>query len=320
MEVTSSSLKCKRRTRRSSEKRKLKKQKKKDVKINSALLDSARDMVLLGNACIYEKTEADNSKEWVAQYPVITISGEFPPTNSSYMKVPRTTVIVVRPLVVLDLNGILCKRIRYAPVVKNNDSKNCPIYVAQNDRKYFREAVGNVAGTPVVPRMDLINFLQLLNSNFALAVWSSAKQRTVVKLISLLFPENISNNLLFSWGQEKCHTMRNGEDIVHTKPLQKIWEKYPLWDKSNTLLMDDTPAKSRNIKNTFNPPTLTGYKINTENGQDDEHNEREQRKFFANLAAKFKPVNVNQSRCSREDCEVLQDALKYETSHLFGSL
>ena len=86
--------------------------------------------------------------------------------------IPSMMTIRSVPLVVLDVNGILCRRIR------------------QRDKgvAQFRASIGNVALTDVVPRTDLIKFLSFLDSNFTLAIWSSAKQKTVNKLISMLFP------------------------------------------------------------------------------------------------------------------------------------
>lgn len=96
-------------------------------------------------------------------------------------------IIQVKPLIVLDLNGLLCRRIR---------ARLNPI------NKTFRNPMGeNISSTPVVPRSDLDDFLLFLDSKFTLAVWTSAQMRTARKLVNLLFPSDIQQRLLFVWGE-----------------------------------------------------------------------------------------------------------------------
>ena len=92
------------------------------------------------------------------------------------------TAMVEKILLVLDVNGVLCRRIRSQ---LNNDAKA---------RVTYRSSVGYVAHTEVVPRTDLQQFLYLLDSHFALAIWSSAKQKTLKKLIQMLFPSEVSDS------------------------------------------------------------------------------------------------------------------------------
>lgn len=102
-----------------------------------------------------------------------------------------------RPLIILDLNGILCHRIR---------DRNLP----QGTR--FRRSVANVANTDVVPRSDLREFLELLHRNFTLAVWTSATYKTAKKLVRALFPEDISRRLAFVWSRSYCDLIEKSED------------------------------------------------------------------------------------------------------------
>jgi hypothetical protein len=87
---------------------------------------------------------------------------------------------VEKPLLVLDVNGVLCRRIRSQG---GDDAKAIVTY---------RSSLGRVAHTEVVPRTDLQQFLNLLDSHFVLAIWSSTKQKTLKKLIQMLFPSEVS--------------------------------------------------------------------------------------------------------------------------------
>lgn len=115
------------------------------------------------------------------QQPIVTSStSEVPIKNNNISSTDvrecnsaKGIMAVGKPLLVLDVNGILCRRVR-----RRDDDE----VVA------YRSSLGHVALTDIVPRTDLNQFLLLLDSHFTLAVWSSAKQKTLKKLIQMLFP------------------------------------------------------------------------------------------------------------------------------------
>jgi hypothetical protein len=190
--------------------------------------------------------------------------------------------IYVQPLLVLDLNGILCHRIR---------SHKEPPQGAVS----YRPATHHVAGTPVIPRPFLAEFLTFLDQNFCLAVWTSAKPKTAKSLVTALFPQHVAQNLLFLWGQNRCNTMQGqGADgeVVFQKDLRKVWQEFPLWDQFNTLLLDDTPDKCSSFQlNGLHPAPLNGVSYQDAKNHDwlsDEQNHRLQMDFFAKLASYWK--------------------------------
>ena len=147
--------------------------------------------------------------------------------------------IHIKPLLILDLNGILCHRIRKSKESKDDES---PIV--------YRPFDAHVARTPVIARPHLHAFLQhLLASNVCLALWTSAKRKTVHDLLEQL--QIPSASFLFVWGQDQCLTTIDGDAIANDddksplfqKDLQKVWNRYPLWNHNNTLLMDDSMEK-----------------------------------------------------------------------------
>ena len=233
-------------------------------------------------------------------------------------------VIYVKPLIVLDLNGIVCRRIRYNK-----------LSVQDGERINFRPSVGHIAGTPVVAREDLKPMLSYLDANFTLAVWTSAKLTTARGLIQMLFDRDIARRLLFVWGQDKCDATRPAEeesaggndgegdtasdepnssdkfDIIFEKSLGKVWGRFGLWDASNTLLIDDSPEKARKwIENTLHPPPITGIVADTEGVESsDLANEISQRRFFEGLANHFQQSKVDNGKemCSNMAVESSDD-------------
>lgn len=76
---------------------------------------------------------------------------------------PVRSTIHVKPLIILDINGILCHRIR-------TSKSSSPTSNRTSKQLSYRPAVARVANTDVVPRSDLLQFLLLLQNYFCLAV------------------------------------------------------------------------------------------------------------------------------------------------------
>ncbi len=253
--------------------------------------------------------------------------------ESEMMQLPTKHVnIYVKPLIVLDVNGILCHRIRIRDnsnipeqlleLLLSNYGNDMPLQEGQGRgqvdeiitskfkyqwqwKKYYRRSIGHIAFTDIVQRTDLRYFLTYLSEHFTLAVWSSAKKKTLRYLIQKLIPPEVSERLLFVWGQERCdyvkvdvkqggetnsntnnigahekgatrkhdHSKDNGvgsssgsksytKDFVFMKHLSKVWQEYPLWNASNTILMDDSPEKCLRFRdNCIHPPPIMGINM-----------------------------------------------------------
>ena len=84
---------------------------------------------------------------------------------STKLEIPQSvrSTIHVKPLIILDINGILCHRIRTSQSSSAASNKT-------SEQLSYRPAVARVANTDVVPRSDLLQFLLLLQNYFCLAV------------------------------------------------------------------------------------------------------------------------------------------------------
>ena len=122
--------------------------------------------------------------------------------------------IQIQPLLVLDLNGILCHRIRRY----KEPADACPTS--------YRKTLFHVAGTPVIPRPDVTDFLQFLDRHFCLALWTSAKRKTATALVRELVPPQIAERLLFIWGQNRCRVIESdysSDGANFEKNLAQVW-------------------------------------------------------------------------------------------------
>ena len=227
----------------------------------------------------------------------------FPPSHvqQSRTAILYKAIIHVKPLIVLDLNGILCHRVR-----------NTTTHHTITQQSSYRPFCANISNTDVIPRSDIHEFLTLLHDNFCLAVWTSATRKTAKLLVSALFPQNIQERLLFVWHRSFCtlvetsgstaaersSTKEDGEgrqddNVTAKKSLSKVWSAYPLWDYTNTILLDDSPEKCPHHfrGNALHPLPITGT-VTTScvmNGvdsmvDDDEANQKKQRDFFTLFA------------------------------------
>ena len=282
------------------ERRKEKKAKKRTASRLGNILECARELEKRGVGIkIYERGcdgNANASSDVGSELRCFTKSGSLPSALSSAYTEEPNKCICVKPLVILDLNGILCKRVRFTEKCNGDDVQK---YFHVSQRHILRSPVGHIAGTPIIARLKLTHFLEQLDSDFALAVWSSAKRKTTKSLVDLLFPKPIARRLVFVWGQENCTSISQKEGKanvklyeVHSKPLRKVWDKYHFWDSSNTLLIDDSPEKCSDFEqNTVNPPPINGVDLKYVHDHGfvfDEVNEIEQERFFRNLAHLFR--------------------------------
>ena len=214
-----------------------------------------------------------------------------------------SVTIRVKPLLVLDLNGILCHRVRHYPH---------PSSISSGDevRLLLRPSIATIAQTPIIPRLDLMDFLHFVQQHFCVAVWTSAKAKNARLLLRALLPPHLESQLLFVYAQHHCrehhpshnhhnhhHHHPSSDDVVrpttttttqsskipYVKPLFEkdlsvVWKEFPLWDEHNTVLYDDSPEKCWQWQNNaIHPPPLTGMDLY------DEVSERQQREFFERL-------------------------------------
>jgi NLI interacting factor-like phosphatase len=198
-------------------------------------------------------------------------------TRASLAETIPPSTIRVQPLLVLDLNGILCVRYR---------SNKTDIKLSS-----FRSPLTLIAHTPIITRTDLHEFISFLDKHFCLAIWTSAQRKNATKLVKALLPEHIQNRLLFLWDQSHCveWPLRDKYDIpLFVKDLSRVWKEYPLWNTSNTILMDDSPSKCFYWReNAVHPPTLNGlcdaYVNRSDEHELDEDNQEMQVDFFYKL-------------------------------------
>eukprot|EP00985_Skeletonema_marinoi_P013278 scaffold6564_cov179-Skeletonema_marinoi.AAC.13 len=139
---------------------------------------------------------------------------------------------------------------------------------------------------------------------------TSATRKTAKQLVRLLFPDEIRENLVFIWHRNFCNLVDSTdkgkpkmesdsseetqkkpshEDLIAIKSLAKVWASYPIWNATNTLLLDDSPEKCpiKYRKNALHPVQISGTTTNIEGGayfDNDEENEKNQRSFFELLA------------------------------------
>ena len=117
----------------------------------------------------------------------------------------------------------------------------------------------------VYRRPHLEAFLESVSKHFRLAVWSSANDAYVERIVKGVFPSDIP--LEFVWGRSRATLRRAsteegfpaeaGSHLNYRKPLSKL--KKLGWRLENILILDDTPAKSaQNYGNAIYPTVWNG--------------------------------------------------------------
>jgi hypothetical protein len=249
---------------------------------SSPLSSNKNRTVHVQTSCTLQLQLPPDSEGTASATSATTITSS-PTTNSC-------SLLQVQPLLILDLNGILCHRIRSRRTPPTNSTSTASATV-------FRPFITRIAGTPVVPRTDLHDMLHYLDRHFCLAVWTSAKAKSAKQLVAALIPPAVAARLLFVWAQHDCETVISNNNTstgsgcddsdddnssIFKKDLSKVWKEYPVWNASNTLLMDDSPDKCVAWReNAVHPPPLNGLAGTTQDDDnDDEINARQQRLFL----------------------------------------
>ena len=180
------------------------------------------------------------------------------------------TTYQVKPLLILDLNGVLCRRIALQDFDHTAYYNEFWAYSEQNGEAVAREfyedwsppvgslpnanlemgnrekairvskntpnSLGTVAATPIVPCDNLPEVLKLLD-DFCVGVWSSAVGQNVRQIVDMLFGER-KDELMFVYGQEqcKCPSERRGSD-----PNNRNWNrgKKPVYMKPLARIFDE---------------------------------------------------------------------------------
>ena len=88
-----------------------------------------------------------------------------------------SNTMIVKLLKTLGINGVLCHRFK-AREGKTTDSKG------RTTR--HEKAIGRAVRTGMMPRSDLTKFLRLLNENFTLTTWASARLQNAHVMLDLL--------------------------------------------------------------------------------------------------------------------------------------
>ncbi|KAI9346794.1 NLI interacting factor-like phosphatase-domain-containing protein [Zopfochytrium polystomum] len=155
-------------------------------------------------------------------------------------------------LLVLDLNGTLVDKVKKGDEIRfarANPLCPAPVKTIGKGKIYLR------------PYLDV--FLDYVMSNFHVAVWTSATLKNAVEMTSLVCQSHLPR-LEFSWNRSRCDLESRG--YGSKKDLNRIWtdldgvNRRALWSPKNTILIDDTTAKSSLNPNNhlLLPPFLVG--------------------------------------------------------------
>jgi len=101
-------------------------------------------------------------------------------------------------------------------------------------------------------RPDIESFLEFIFKQYDVAVWSSARKHNVEYQAKYALGDYYKQ-LVFVMDQSHCVK----EDDVFLKNLTVVWDQYPQYNESNTLIIDDSDEKMINNPKEchFNPGT-----------------------------------------------------------------
>lgn len=134
-----------------------------------------------------------------------------------------------KPLVVLDLNGVLLHTQR-RPV----KSPRKPDFVINNANYVYL-------------RPQVREFLQLAFQHFRVAIWTSRKRHNALPMVAKLLTESQHRQLLFLWTRDEC--IVNEQTYASIKSTKRLLQHFgDTWDASQIAIVDDSAEKMDSLQ------------------------------------------------------------------------
>ncbi|MCO5599543.1 hypothetical protein L7F22_053649 [Adiantum nelumboides] len=107
------------------------------------------------------------------------------------------------------------------------------------------------------------DFLEALAAQASVMIWKCCMKPKLMQILKTCFPKAVNNpkNIKDIFSQEDCEIWHDSfkcvlyvgtkfwQKLVFLKKLQRVWEKHPQFNTSNTILLEDTRYKS--LKNDY---------------------------------------------------------------------
>lgn len=160
----------------------------------------------------------------------------------------------VRPLIVLDLNGLVVRRVKKQQITQAQ--------LAQLNRPGGPYPAGKLYYAWKRPFAE--DFIKFLAAKFDVVIWSSARRDNINHMLRVVLTNSKRNSILSPKEQESILGIMDQSDCVvaaqwpddpdrplFIKELERVWKNFPQHGPQDTLLVDDSLYKAaRNPANT----------------------------------------------------------------------
>lgn len=153
-----------------------------------------------------------------------------------------------RKLLILDLNKVLLDSVRFS---SDRPARSASFHT-EGDKPgvFYGKSYG--VGYMYVERPGLRRFLEECFKLFDVGIWTCAQKPRTKHMMELIFDEDERNQFKFVYTQEDATDsgvqrpdITNGRANIFFKDLRTVWNHFvPLYDGTNTILVDDSPFKT----------------------------------------------------------------------------
>lgn len=145
-------------------------------------------------------------------------------------------------LVVLDLDATLIHS-----TLNLYQNLDCNSHIIEWNSYFAGFITGKIR---VIERPHLAYFLSYLFANYQVAVWTAGTKDYADIIVDCLFEEKQASQLSFVWDRSHCE---KNEDGTYIKPLQKVRQLLPQFEKEHIYLVDDCTANESVNKEFYLP-------------------------------------------------------------------
>lgn len=143
-------------------------------------------------------------------------------------------------LIILDIdNTLIDTKFIYKEYTINYPKPDIVLSKAMTDTIMNNAELAKQIKIFIYKRPHLTHFLNYIFEHFYVGIWTAATE-SWMKIVLNKILNKYSNKFLFKWHRE--HATPNEK---YMKPLTKIFEIYPIFNSSNTLIIDDNYSTTK---------------------------------------------------------------------------
>lgn len=150
--------------------------------------------------------------------------------------------------IILDLDETLIHTVKISNVFNKKLAESVDFWFKINDQYFW-----------IVKRPGLALFMDFVFRHFTVGIWTAAEKDYAKEVCRNILSHDQISKCKFIYSRNFCYLDSSVAPINFTKPLEKIYQQHPTFNKINTIMIDNNSHVMRyNQHNGIHVPDYTG--------------------------------------------------------------